>query len=166
MRKYEKEYLEWLATNPICACGCGESMTSSFASFVSAMKLYGRPPLTKARHDNKRRPRKFKEEYDEWLKTDRICKCGCGQKIEWDYSSFKSYYAQKLKFPEYEVGHGWYLDDLSAPVKVVNFNGCRISIMRKNIRCKEYETCSHYLDCLEFVIVEHKGYGWEKVCLT
>jgi len=46
---------------------------------------------------------------------------------------------------------------------VVNFNGCRISIMRKDIRCKEYETCSHYLDCLEFVIVEHKGWGWERL---
>ena len=160
MRKYEKEYLEWLATNPVCACGCGEPMTSSFASFVSAMKLYGRPPQMKATHSKRRRPKKFAKEFEQWLATNPTCQCGCGQRFDWNYGSFSSYYSQKQKFPSYLSGHKFKLERMT---NVINFNGCSIILTKSGSRCNEYNECDKRLECLEFVTIINKGYGWEKL---
>lgn len=113
MRKYEKEYKEWLETNPVCACGCGQRMTSSFASFVDAMARRNSPPIFREGH-------------------------------------FKRYqYGEKKR----------QINTIEA-----NFNGCRIKLFSTTPkRCQDYNTCGKRLDCLEFVVIEKKAYGWERV---
>lgn len=163
MRKFGAEYNEWCKTKHFCKCGCGTEITLTYRSFVYHMEKNGKPPEYSSIH------KKYAKEYKEWLASKPVCQCGCGQPMISNYMSFADAMYRTGKPPKFRAHHGHrkrgqlnpkVVSKQPAVMNYIYFNGCKIIPTRKEQRCDAFKNCAHYLDCLEYIIVEKKHLGW------
>lgn len=114
MRKYETEYQAWLKTDPLCACGCGKPLNTSYSAFERSKQVTTKKGCSHrylrghSGHTRGQNQRKYDHEYNEWMATNPICACGCGQPIDAIYARFVVQYSrnQQKRYPKYINGHG------------------------------------------------------------
>lgn len=87
--------------------------------------------------DMANKPKKYQKEYETFIKEQHICKCGhCQRKI-----NMRRY----KKIPD-----------------MIEYNGCKIVLLKNGKRCKKGYKCEKYLDCLNHIAVLGAK-GWETI---
>jgi len=116
------------------------------------------------RKTNKKRTKKYQKEYETFIKEQHTCQCGCGTVLR---PSYESFYVAMEKYnmpPRYALSH--HPKKINIRYKeipdVIEYNGCKILLLKNNGRCKKSYECEKYLDCLNHIAMLGAE-GWKTI---
>jgi len=156
-RKYTAEHETWLATNPLCACGCGKPFNRGYDNFASSMRQRGHPPLHCRGHNplSGTGAAKCKANYAAWAATNPVCR-GCGKPLKPEY---KKYVWSILHYGEPPKSHKGCRVIRNHNKNRIELNGCTL-IRTEHGRCEKSYRCRHYDSCLAAADKRHWS-GWK-----
>ena len=111
------------------------------------------------------KPKKYQKEYETFIKEQHICKCGCGTVLKPSYKSFVAAIAKHNIPPRYVYQHCQRKINMRRYKKIpdmIEYNGCKIVLLKNGKRCKKGYKCEKYLDCLNHIAVLGAK-GWETI---
>lgn len=156
-KKWRQEYENWIDTNPICACGCGKPLKTSFSSFTTSMYRKKRPPEILPGHINTHNKEHLfpHTDYITWYNQLQHCEI-CGKVLALSYRiyalSIKKTGCPPIIHPECRPKYN---------KKRMNFNGCIVKEVAEG-RCQLMDKCKYYRKCLDMAI-SNKMQGWKIV---